>query len=46
MVKADKEKGRKEHTVTQQGVATAVLKYIEGKWKIFKYHTSARRYKK
>ena len=46
VVKADKKKGRKERTISQQGVATADLKYIDGKWKIFKYHTSARRNRK
>ncbi len=46
VVKADKEKKRKERTISRQGVATAVLKNIDGKWKIWKYHTSARSIRK
>ncbi|HED08522.1 MAG TPA: DUF4440 domain-containing protein [Ignavibacteria bacterium] len=46
VVKADKEKARKERTISQKGVATAVLKNIDGKWKILKYHSSARRIRK
>lgn len=45
-LKANEEKGREARTIEQKGVATSVLKKIDGKWKITKTHTSARKIKK
>ncbi len=42
-LKANEEKGREARTVEQKGVATSDLKKIDGKWKIIKTHTSARK---
>lgn len=42
-LKANEEKGREARTVKQKGVATSDLKKIDGKWKITKTHTSARK---
>lgn len=42
-LKANEEKGREARTIEQKGVATSDLKKIDGKWKIIKTHTSARK---
>jgi len=42
VIKANPEKGRKERLITKKGVTTSVLKKREGKWKIFRIHSSSR----
>jgi hypothetical protein len=42
-LKANKEKSREARTIEQKGVATSILKKINGEWKIMKTHTSARK---
>ncbi|MCF6240907.1 MAG: nuclear transport factor 2 family protein [Bacteroidales bacterium] len=41
-IKPDEEKNIEAKTISRKGVATSVLKKIDGKWKILKTHTSAR----
>ncbi len=41
-LKANPEKGRKARIISRKGVATSILKKIDGRWKIIKTHTSAR----
>ncbi len=41
-LKANPEKGRKAMVISRKGVATSILKKIDGRWKIIKTHTSAR----
>lgn len=40
VLKADEAKGRKERTIKSKGVATSILKKINGDWKIIHSHTS------
>lgn len=45
-LKENKEKGRKARIIKKKGVATSVLKKINGEWKIIKTHSSSRNLKK
>lgn len=40
VLKADEAKGTKERTIESKGVATSILKKIDGDWKIIHSHTS------
>ncbi|MBT8324708.1 MAG: nuclear transport factor 2 family protein [Winogradskyella sp.] len=40
VLKADEAKGTKERTIESKGVATSILKKIDGDWKIIHTHTS------
>ncbi|MEQ6122628.1 nuclear transport factor 2 family protein [Pseudotenacibaculum sp. MALMAid0570] len=40
VLKTDEAKGRKERTIKSKGVATSILKKINGDWKIIHSHTS------
>jgi len=42
VIPANKEKGREERVISKKGVATMVLKKVEGNWKISRYHSSSR----
>ncbi len=41
-LKANEEKGREARIIKKKGVATSVLKKMDGKWKIAKTHSSSR----
>lgn len=43
-LKANKEKNRKAQVISKKGVATSILKKINGSWKILKTHSSSRNY--
>ncbi|TVZ26855.1 SnoaL-like protein [Gillisia sp. Hel_I_86] len=43
-LKPNKEKNRKAQVINKKGVATSVLKKVEGSWKILKTHSSSRDY--
>ena len=45
-LKANEEKGREAMIIKKKGVATSILKKIDGKWKITKTHSSSRNVKK
>jgi ketosteroid isomerase-like protein len=40
LLKGDEAKGTKERTIESKGVATSILKKIDGEWKIIHTHTS------
>tara|TARA_R100000935_G_scaffold35121_1_gene55884 strand:+ start:2028 stop:2591 length:564 start_codon:yes stop_codon:yes gene_type:complete len=44
-LKENKEKNRKAQIISKKGVATSVLKKMDGSWKILKTHSSSRDYK-
>lgn len=46
VITADEEKGREARMIKKKGVATSVLKKIDGKWKITKTHSSSRNIRK
>jgi len=43
-LKPNKEKNRKAQIISKKGVATSVLKKVDGSWKILKTHSSSRDY--
>jgi len=43
-LKPNKEKKRKTQVISKKGVATSVLKKVDGAWKILKTHSSSRDY--
>ncbi len=43
-LKANKEKNREAQIISKKGVATSVLKKVDGSWKILKTHSSSRNY--
>ncbi|CAN5327716.1 hypothetical protein BH23BAC2_BH23BAC2_26080 [soil metagenome] len=43
-LKENKEKNRKAQVINKKGVATSVLKKVDGSWKILKTHSSSRDY--
>ncbi|CAM4275714.1 nuclear transport factor 2 family protein [Gillisia hiemivivida] len=43
-LKPNKEKNRKAQIISKKGVATSVLKKVDGSWKILKTHSSSRNY--
>jgi ketosteroid isomerase-like protein len=43
-LKPNKEKNRKAQVINKKGVATSVLKKVDGSWKILKTHSSSRDY--
>lgn len=44
-LKPNQEKNRKAQIISKKGVATSVLKKVDGSWKILKTHSSSRDYK-
>lgn len=41
-IKSDEEIGRESRIIKKKGVATSILKKIDGDWKIIKTHSSSR----